>query len=118
MVVTLKYNTYEDETYYPSLDHDSSIHLCNLCNGHEEHYFNADNIENLFQIINYFNAGSWLMSFSLEKSKNESWNNPDTMMGKIFDRFYYNRYDFNGSNTKCVIIRLRNEAIKYGRFTN
>ena len=117
MVVILKCAlTNPDEQYYPNYDRDSPIHICNLCSGDAEHNFNEDNLEYIFQIISQLKAGKWLLSFTHDNSHNESWNNPSTMMGKIFDRFYYNRFDFNGSNTKCIIIRLRNEAIQSGRF--
>lgn len=93
--------------------HDA-YHMCNLCNGHDESYFTGNNLERLFSIIEQQQAQQWLMTFT--RSNKESWDNPSCMFGQIFDQFIYNGYDFNGSNVKCVMLRLKNEAIRHKKF--
>ena len=39
-----------ENPYYPEYNPEGKYHLCNLCNGHDENYFTADNLEILFNM--------------------------------------------------------------------
>jgi hypothetical protein len=113
-----KFDDYLENPFRPEYDPKGKYHLCNLCNEYDEQYFSGKHLETLFNIINQLNASLWLLSFTRELAQHnkESWNNPATMMGRVFSLFRDYNYYFNGSNTYCVIIRLKNEAIKHNRF--
>ena len=112
------FQDHRENPYHPEYDPEGKYHLCNLCNGHEEDYFTGQHLETLFNIITQLNVSAWLLSFTRQSAENnnESWDNPATIMGRVFSLFRDYNYDFNGSNTICVIIRLKNEAIKHNRF--
>jgi len=88
-------------------------HLCNICNGYDENIF-ATHMNTFLQVIVDMNLISWLHNYN--RHSNEQWDDINTNMGQFFANSQVNVQQFNGSNTICVMMRIKWEAQSRGMF--
>ena len=84
------------------------VHLCNFCSGHI--ILNDNEIVNMLSIIYEKNIMNWLLSFCY--NNNEDWQDSNTNMGLFFSDRQIDIQKFNGCNLKCIIMRLKWEAMQ------
>ena len=88
-------------------------HLCNLCNGHLEYQLQQPNgIGVLLQVLEHMNLLPWLEQYT--RANTEHWEDTNTNMGRFFANNRVNSDSFNGTNLKCLMMRIKSEAISRG----
>ena len=88
-------------------------HSCNLCNGYDENIFD-NNMSKYIQVIKDMGLMLWLNNFN--SNTTECWDDISTNMGRFFADPRVNVQQFNGSNTICVMMRIKWAAQQQGLF--
>jgi hypothetical protein len=87
--------------------------ICNLCNGYDENILIA-HMPIILQVVQELRLLQWLQNF--QRDANESWDDDNTNMGRLFQNPQIEALNFNGSNTECLVLRFQHEAHIQGRF--
>lgn len=96
---------------HPIYSPNGENHFCNLCKGNDERIL-QQKLPIMFQVIREMELSVWLRNFT--RSNNENWDEPNTNMGRFFADPRVDVQSFNGTDTKCLLLRLRWEAIQRG----
>ena len=80
-------------------------HICNCCAGYDEKNIRAI-LPLLPHIIEDLNLKEWFLNFSCI-SVCDTWDNKETDIGKFFADKRIGLQTFNGSNLKCVVLKLQ-----------
>jgi hypothetical protein len=94
-------------------EHEQQQHICNLCNGYDEMIL-SQKLPSILHAIQQLGLLEWLKNF--QRNSNENWNDENTNMGRLFKD---NRVDvqvFNGTDTRCLVLRFQHEAQVRGLF--